>query len=113
MPFIVNFYFLTHALEISVLYNLRSGIKMYHAQPSMSNLQALSSLCLALLLMTPFLSNSLKALVKGTYTNSFPSVTSLLQHLVLEMSFQDVLFTAPSPLPGGDEKVIFISQRPC
>ena len=39
-PFIVNFYFLTRALEISILYNLRSGIKIYNAQSSMSNLQA-------------------------------------------------------------------------
>ena len=41
VPFIVNFYFLIRALEISVLYNLRSGIKIYKAQSSMSNLQAL------------------------------------------------------------------------
>ena len=47
----------------------------------------------------------------GTVTNGFPSVTSVLQHLVFKMSFQDVLFTAPSPSPGGDEKVIFIFQR--
>ena len=40
MPFIVNFYFLIPALEISVLYNLRSGIKKYNAQSSVSNLQA-------------------------------------------------------------------------
>ena len=40
MPFIVNFYFLIRALEIHVLYNLRSGIKIDNAQPSMSNLQA-------------------------------------------------------------------------
>ena len=40
MHFIVNFYFLIRALEISVLYNLRSRIKMYNAQSSMSNLQA-------------------------------------------------------------------------
>ena len=40
MPFIVNFYFLVRALEISVLYNLRLGIKIHSAQPSMSNLQA-------------------------------------------------------------------------
>ena len=59
----------------------------------------------------PFLSNSLKALVTGTVTNGFPSVPSVLQHLVFKMSFQDVLFTAPSPLPGGDEKVILIFQR--
>ena len=59
----------------------------------------------------PFLSNSLKALVMGTVTNGFPSVTSVLQHLVFKMSFHDVLFTAPSPLPGGDEKVILIFQR--
>ena len=35
----------------------------------------------------------------GTVTNGFPSVTSVLQHLVFKMSFQDVLFTAPSPSP--------------
>ena len=46
-----------------------------------------------------------------TVTNGFPSVTSILQHLVFKMSFQDVHFTAPSPLPGGDEKVILIFQR--
>ena len=40
VPFIVNFYFLIRALEISVLYNLRWGIKIYNAQSSMSNLQA-------------------------------------------------------------------------
>ena len=40
MPFIVNIYFLVHALEISVLYNLRSGIKIHNAQSSVSNLQA-------------------------------------------------------------------------
>ena len=59
----------------------------------------------------PFLSNSLKALVTGTVTNGFPSVASVLQYLVFKMSFQDVLFTAPSPLPGGDEKVILIFQK--
>ena len=61
--------------------------------------------------MTPFLSNSLKALVTGTVTNGFPSVTSVIQHLVFKMSFHDVLFTAPSPSPGGDEKFILIFQR--
>ena len=40
VPFIVNFYFLIRNLEISVLYNLRSGIKIYNAQFSVSNLQA-------------------------------------------------------------------------
>ena len=47
----------------------------------------------------------------GTVTNGFPSVTSVLQHLVFKMSFQDVLFTAPAPSPGCDEKVILIFQR--
>ena len=47
----------------------------------------------------------------GTVTNGFPSVTSVLQHLVFKMSFQHVLFTGPSPLPGGNEKVILIFQR--
>ena len=38
-----------------------------------------------------------------TVTNGFPSVTSVLQHLVFKMFFHVVLFTAPSPLPGeGD-----------
>ena len=41
MSFIVNFYFLVRALEISVLYNLRLGIKIHNAQPSVSNPQAL------------------------------------------------------------------------
>ena len=40
LPVIVNIYFIVRALEISVLYDLRSGIKIYHAQSSMSNLQA-------------------------------------------------------------------------
>ena len=40
MPFIVNFSFLIHALEISLLHNLRPGIKIYDAQFSMLNLQA-------------------------------------------------------------------------
>ena len=40
VPCIVNFYFLICALEISVLYSLRSGIKIYNAQSSMPNLQA-------------------------------------------------------------------------
>ena len=61
--------------------------------------------------MTPFHSSSLKALVMGTVTDGFPSVTVLLQHLVFKMFFQDVLFTAPSPSPGSDEKVILIFQR--
>ena len=69
------------------------------------------SLCLALWLMMPFLSNSLKVLVMGTVTNGFLSVTSVLQHFVFKMSFYDVLFTAPSPLLGVDEKVILIFQR--
>ena len=61
--------------------------------------------------MTPFLSNLLKALVMGTVTKGFPSVTSVLQHLVFKMSFYAILFTAPSPSPGVDEKVILIFQR--
>ena len=40
MLFIANIYFLVRALEISVFYNLRSGIKIYNAQSSVSNLQA-------------------------------------------------------------------------
>ena len=71
----------------------------------------LSWLCLALWLVTPFLSNSLKALVKGTVSYGFPSVTSVLQHLVFKMSFHDVLFTAPCPSPGGDERVILIFKE--
>ena len=47
----------------------------------------------------------------GTVTNGFPSVTSVLQHLVFKMSFQDVPFIAPSPSLGGDKKVILIFQR--
>ena len=46
-----------------------------------------------------------------TVTDGFPSITSVLQHLVFKMSFYDVLFTVPSPSPGGDEKVILIFQR--
>ena len=40
MPFIANFYFHICALAISILYNLRLGIKIYNAQSSMANLQA-------------------------------------------------------------------------
>ena len=39
MPFIVNFYLLIPALAISVLYNLRWGIKIYNAQSSRSKVQ--------------------------------------------------------------------------
>ena len=71
----------------------------------------LAWLCLAFWLVMSFLSNSCKALVTGTVTNGFPSVTSVLQHLVFKTSFHDILFTVPSPSPGGDEKVILIFQR--
>ena len=40
MLFIANIYFLVPALEISVFYNLRSRIRIYNAQFSMSKLQA-------------------------------------------------------------------------
>ena len=40
MLFIANIYFLVCALEISVFYNLRSGINIYNSQSSMSNFQA-------------------------------------------------------------------------
>ena len=70
-----------------------------------------SWLCLALQLVRTFLSNSLKAMVMRTVTNGFPSVTSVLQHLVFKMFFHDVLFKAPSPSPGGDEKVILIFKE--
>ena len=40
MLFIANIYFIVSSLEISVLFYLRSGIKIYKAQSSMSNLQA-------------------------------------------------------------------------
>ena len=43
MPFIVNIYLLVQALEIPVLYNLRSGIKICNAESSMSNVQAFHS----------------------------------------------------------------------
>ena len=63
------------------------------------------------LLVMTFLSNPLKALVTGTVTNGFSSVTSVLQHLVFKMFFHDVLFIAPTPSPWGDEKVTLIFQR--
>ena len=85
MPFIVSFRFLIRAREITVLYNLRLGIKIYNAESSMSNLQAFHD-CSALGLLTPFLSNSFKGLVMGTVTNGFASVTSVLQYLVFKMS---------------------------
>ena len=58
-----------------------------------------------------FLSNSLKALVRKRVTNGFPSVTSVLQHLVFKMFFHNVLFIAPSPSLGGYEKVVLFLQR--
>ena len=109
--FIANIYFLVHALEISVLYNLRSGIKIYNGTVLNVKPSGLSWLCLALQLVMTFYSNSLKALVRGPVTNGFPLVTSVLGHLVFKMFFHDVLFTAPSRSPGGDEKVILIFQR--
>ena len=57
-------------------------------------------------LVMTFLSSSLKALVAG-----LPSVRSVLQQLVFKMFFHNVLFTAPSLSPGGNEKVILIFQR--
>ena len=77
MPFIVNFYFLIHALEIYFLYNLKLRIKIYNAQSSMSYLPAFHDY-LALQLVKTFLSNFLKAPVMRTVTNGFPSVTSVL-----------------------------------
>ena len=59
--------------------------------------------------MKTFLRNSLKAPVTRTVTDGFPSVTSVLQHLVFKMSFHDVLFTAPRPSPGGNEKASLFS----
>ena len=81
MPFIVNFYFLMHALEVSVLYNLRSEIKIYNAQSSMSNLQAFVTLFS--LLASDALSQQL--LQGSGYGNShqWVSITSIHQHLVL------------------------------
>ena len=111
--FIVDFDFLLRALEISVLYH---QIRDKDTQGTVLRVRpwGLSWFCFALWPVTPFLSNSLKALVRGIVTNGFPSVTSVLQDLVFKISFQDVLLTAPSPLPGGDEKVILIfSKRPC
>ena len=111
MPFIANTYFFVHALEISVC--LQSQIRDKELQCTVLKVKpsGFSWLHLALQLVTTFLSNSLKTLVMRTVTNGFPSVTSLLQHLVFKMFFHDVLFTAPSPLLGGDEKVILIFQR--
>ena len=44
LPFIVNICLLVQALEIPVLYNLRSGIKICNAESSMSNVQAFHDL---------------------------------------------------------------------
>ena len=70
-----------------------------------------SGLCLASGLVTPFLSDSLKALVMETVTNGFPSFTSVPQHLAFKISFHDVLFTALSLSPGGDKRVILIFKE--
>ena len=104
MPFIANISFLVCALERSVFYNLGSGIKIYNAQSSMSNLQAISQ-------WRPF--------------SATPPSLWLWQRslLVFHQSHQcfNILFArcfstmyfllAPSLLPGGDEKVILIFQR--
>ena len=45
-----------------------------------------------------------------TVTDGFPSITSVLQHLVFKMSFHDIRFTAPSPSSGGEEKVILFQR---
>ena len=58
MLFIVNIYFLVLpcALEISVLYSLRLGIRIYNAQSTMSKLQAFHE---ALALFSPSASDNL------------------------------------------------------
>ena len=94
--------FYGYALETSVLYNLRSQIN--NAQSSTSNLLAF---CLA----SDAHSQQLPQGSGYRNTSGFPSLTSGLQHLVFKMSFHNVLFTAPSPSCGNDEKVIFIFQR--
>ena len=94
--------FYGYALETSVLYNLGSQIN--NAQSSTSNLLAF---CLA----SDAHSQQLPQGSGYRNTSGFPSLTSGLQHLVFKMSFHNVLFTAPSPSPGGDEKVILIFQR--
>ena len=85
MPFIVSFRFLIRAREITVLYNLRLGIKIYSAQSSVSNLQAFDDF---VQLVTPFLSNSLKALVTGTVTMVFH-----LSHQYFNILFSTCLST--------------------
>ena len=112
MPFIFNFYFLLQICSRDIC-SLQSQIGGKDIECTVLSVKpsGLSWLCLALQLVMPFLSNSLKALVTGTVTNGFPSVASVLQYLVFKMSFHDILFTAPSPSPGGDEKVILIFQR--
>ena len=110
MLFIANIYFLVLALEISVFLQSQIGDKdiqctVLNVKPSgLSWLFSLSA-------SDDFLSSSLKAPVTRTVINGFPSVTSVLQHLVFKMFFHDVLFTAPSPSPGGDEKSHSYFQR--
>ena len=103
MPLIVNIHFLSSCSRD--ICSLQSQIRDKDTQCTVLSVKSsgLSWLCLALWLVAPFLSNSLKALVKGTVTNGFLSVTSVLQC--------HVLLIAPSPSPGGDEKVILIFQR--
>ena len=56
LPVIVNIYFVVRALEISVFYGLRLGIRIYNAQSTMSKLQAFHE---ALALFSPSASDNL------------------------------------------------------
>ena len=109
MPFIFNFYFLLQICSRDIC-SLQSQIPDKDKQCTVLSVKpsGLWWLCLA--------SDALsQQLPQGSgYGNShygFPSLSSVLQHLVFNMSFHNVLFTAPSPSSGSDEKIIFIFQR--
>ena len=99
MLFIANIYFLVRALEITVFYNLRSGINIYNAQSSMSNLQAFHD-CLALQLLLLWLSHfshvQLCNLIDGSQPGS--SVPGIFQARILEW----VAISFPEPSASDD-----------
>ena len=80
MLLMANIAFLVRALEISVF--SQSRIRDKDIQCTVLNVKP--SGCQ---LVTTFLSNSPKSLVMETATNGFPSVTSVLQHLVCKDVF--------------------------
>ena len=85
-------------------------MKIHNAQSSTSNLQAFHD-CLAFWLVTPFLSNFLKALAKGTVTDGFPSVTSVLQNILFSRCLSTMYFLLLPALHLGVMRKSFLFFR--